>query len=1709
MNQQHGEKDIQLFSGGADTDHSASSIERNGIIDSQNMRPNSLGNKGDRSKIHGETILYPNIINICSSIKPASLTNGQPMSLTYKCIGSYQVLSHLVEFWASPISTDLPYVRVDGWIVLYPNLIADFPISILYPPQLHGNDSCVGGEVFYTDDNIPPFKLNVTDMLTNAGIVNGVQNCSGATPKYFGNFNISQVSIQPPASADHPQFIEIVPAASTPNSAGQVVTSGTGGMKVGSYQYGIQFVDSTGNTTNFSELTPLIPMPFLYDFNPVYEENIYPGQRVQGAPAGGVAPALGIHIRFRVNNPNNYSYVQVRRVSWNAESALNSSPNDDSVIYKISITNGQSSIIDFYDNDNSSISPVSEESETNNLTAIQSAKGIRYYNSRLTLWNVTYASRDIASQVVFNSGTLMYPNIRPLGVEGYNDIWNNVYRRTYIRGEKYGYSVVLFDANFNASFAVRIPGFTNYQTPYRRDTLSGASLQQSPEAGTNFGTTYLGNSDNTRAVSSSGSVTQTFEVFDTVGGIGKANYAGTPNYGTLNINQADMKNVSQGGTNAKFGGLDFDFQPFRPTNNQDTNASQYNYNPTSEVGDGTLTDNDIDSDIQNGGYGLSYNSMYIKQGGLQYNPKGFGYNLWGLGMIFNGIAEMPSWVSAFTVMRTQAANRIVAQGQSFYDFRKAVQNAEFFRYYSGKGLQSVVWDSPDFESGYVDTATVASGISANIYKLQVASPLGLFTEAWSGCSEYWDVPLVGSNHWVNQDTSNNTDTVIQGHGLFDMISYCRILRDQNNGITNDFNPTYSGGAGSNMTGVSYSGYQYTSWSQWRNTGTVPVTANMEIGIGSIDFTAGTFGGNPRSPVSLIGLNSAIYNFTECAGFDFNNSNVKNFHEPLYVANIVNDNQNVTTNNVQEYYQTGCWVKTQSIIGLAGGINTFTLVDERWQDCIPSLSPNYPNANQARFVYSKTPNSTEVAEAWLNVTYYTSAQKNTIITAINTNGYYLGALAQRCNGDQVPVYGTYTHRVIPYTFPNGATSAGENTYTINFDQVGVSGNLIPKSGNQIVVMYDNCAPVEVFGGDGFIGEYNYTVYDCQTNDNGNPLNNGNSYPFSNFNTDNNPLTAPMPYRVYQCNENTNVILTNQGGSNNRIQAFNTLRHSGDSNGNFIAASIRQYVCNGIIESRVNTALDFGNKFSEVNYIMSPYSWSGGDNLYGAYYTDVFPTFGYQNLSNYPTYRNNGFVYGGFIFDNGQGWNIDYSEVSNVSTQFSKPSAGFVEKLNFCTRATWSPQRGIAEQDSPNLLNFPSTNVYDFDDATGEFKRAWDSSVGGQQGNLYAFSENGIVMALTNKSIITEASGGQLAYVGGGDSLFIQSEVWLTRSIGMNDEMWRSAAEYDNRIWWANKNSIYSFSNNKIEDIGGEDFNYATTIKNTLSNIEPVYGTDVTAIWFEKYNEYILQVSNVKILVNTGIGLNGYIYSSPNTPLGSQIFQDSIVDYQFPHRLNMENVSSSTVTEFFIINNLNTSLEVIYSSTGNFELSPGITYRIYYTNGIWNVDNNFQNLTQELVWSESNPKKWNGQYKYLFDKYMSDVAGNIYGSRYGATFNIDEGYIMNGANVGAFVSQVINPKSAYQASKEFIRIRANSNVIPDRINFYSNIGNYNSGIARSFIDTSVPFALKNYGDGWEGYIGRDTNAPNYRNQGRYSIYQILYSEATEFNLSSVEVMYKILK
>ena len=1680
-------KDIQLYHKGVNADDDQEILaasEKGWAVDSQNARPTKVNNhSGAVSKIKGEELLYPNLDNRCS-LAPGPFT---AIPGNYYCIGQATVINHIVEFWAEESTTQgttplLPLIRIDGWVVCQAITFARFPLLKEFPLQLSPNDSCVGGEICVTDNNIAPFVLNIGDMLTNSGIDPETKQRDTVkypcTLKYFDDFDISKFQVQLNRPVDHPIFVELSVGTSS-NIIGRKETAGANtGMQPGAYQYAVRYSSAAGDVALFSEATPVIPVPLGLGT----ASNQFPGSRTYGARPTTTPTPYSVHIRFRVSNILDYDQIEVMRVSWINGKAIGDIGVEE-VVAIINITPQEFSIIDFFDTDNTAVATLPPEVSTDTLSSIEKAKAIRYYNSRLFLMNITYESKAVDGKVTwdtFSSGAEMIPISSQLKAIGYKDIWNNVYKKSYFRGERGGFASVFFDSNGARSFALEVPNQGNVLMPERRDELTGDSLIYSNVKGFVDPT-----NEQVKTQQTGGSIGKTFEVFDLVDAvdkpiIGEDTPANVSNPGAGHSYIYNILNAgSKGGTTSPP-----PYGVYHPSSNQDPSTLSHTTNTNPEVKTDSTTV-------------------------VPYQPKGFAPNIYALGMEMAGIKTMPPWVKAFSIVRTEAAGRVIAQGQTFWNMDDLAPKVDI-----EKNLNRVYWQSPDTYAGIVSfPLQIQPRISAGTLKAKFVSAMGFFSELYSG----------------KHRSAILFNTVCTG---MDIAHYCRVLEDHGS-INID-----AGSGAISVLGIQQGANKYVSFGSWRNAVASPTTP----GIAHSSFTMASDGrgGAHRGRPYYIDVPAGIYSTQGTSGGDiYRDPGVRNWHEPVYAVNLIDDNVTPPVSNITEYFETGTYVKVESILTISDGITQdYYLVDERWEDCIPALRASFlPQANDDRFIYLRDSANNE--QAWINVTYKTLAFKNTVNADILNNGFYISV---RPDSTIVKVYGMYTHT---NTNINGVSPVGAQTsdpayyrlFQISFDQVDSTGfPYIPLAGLQILVRYDHFAPVDVFGGDTFIGEFVYSPVDAQYDDKAKPVGGNNGPNDVSFD-------RPMPYHEFRGDEQHLVIRSTQPTFGNRIQDNNIFKLK-DAAISLVHGRVRQQLVSGIVESRVNTSLGlFGYKSSfvegqfqeDVSYIMRPYEWNLDQNgntedskIYPAYYTD------------YPNEATTFWGYGGFRFLPAA--NADYSEISN-KRHFSRPKAGFTEETHFCSEVIWSQKRPTNRSFAPGLLTFPPLNLYEVGDETGAIKFAWDG-LAGSGTNLYAITEHGVAMLLTEKRILTELSGAQLAAVGSSETTVVQEVVWLSKSIGMNDEWWRSKAEWNNALYFTNRNSAYRLAGNELADIGRDlpGSKYFTRLLPLIDSVGKGYTTDVTAAYDVLNKEYWTSIAKHRTRIGffqPPLFANIYVYfvktipppAPATTPISfiatqGQIFsvlndQISFIDIRL-----LTDFSSIAEQNIFIVNDQTTPITIYHDPTlGNptiglavslVVIQPGETYEILRNDpplpstGIWHARLVTLPGASIPVWSEKTGGSWIGQFKFNFDRFTT-IDNRIYAARFVETWELNKGYLMNGAPIEMWTLQAtVGGAENLNKSKEFIRTRIAGSPEPQRVDFYDNIEQFDANAPTGTLNiiTNPQFSLKDYG-AYEQYVPRKTAAPRFRQQGRLMLFKIMHNLQSAFKIIDTAITYKNLK
>jgi hypothetical protein len=272
-------------------------------LDGKNGRITSTrGNNMSFEKIRGEKVLY---------------TDDAVPAGYWECIGSIDVKDQLFEIWVD--NANFPDVPVDPMIKVDGVTVAnspDLPFTFRNPVQMDKNDNCLGGEVFITDNNVPPIIFDVKDM---------VDSLVDDPTKYFQDFDLSLYSVNLSAPLDIPVFKELVNVGSG------------GGLPVGQYQYAIRYVNDDGDRTNFGPLTPPIPVVRALSTASIR----YPSIKTFGDSSNILSPtSYGVKLRFRVTNIFNYDFVEIKRLAYNTNSGVDFVPVGQ-IIAKLEIAPGE------------------------------------------------------------------------------------------------------------------------------------------------------------------------------------------------------------------------------------------------------------------------------------------------------------------------------------------------------------------------------------------------------------------------------------------------------------------------------------------------------------------------------------------------------------------------------------------------------------------------------------------------------------------------------------------------------------------------------------------------------------------------------------------------------------------------------------------------------------------------------------------------------------------------------------------------------------------------------------------------------------------------------------------------------------------------------------------------------------------------------------------------------------------------------------------------------------------------------------------------------------------------------------------------------------------------------------------------------------------------------------------------------------------------
>jgi hypothetical protein len=1191
--------------------------------------------------------------------------------------------------------------------------------------------------------------LSVIDMMDNSAMTEGGE----CTQKYFGDFDPANYSIPVSSELYKPAFVK---QESISTASGYDATFGTSGLVVGSYSYSYRLVTAEGERTPFSPITELIPVARrkTSQFGPQY-----PYSHTHGDFANITSSTnYGNHIRIKCENTDAFTFLEVRRDCWYSDSAYGVPPVSE-IIGSVAIANGLN-VLNIFDKaeanfPGSEILDLAEQTDT--FSSIRRAKSVRYFNERLYLMNIGYNSKDINGEVTFVDALSdpAFPTIEKIGKAGHKHPYTAAIYKSNMRGDKTGFGVVLFDSFNNPSYATEVPGFNNYEFPNRRDEVS--SLTQ--------GTSYKGL---VKAATTGGDVELTHEVFDHYDASRKITVVD-------NINRIELKD-------------DENYNTLNPTSQSD-NQSKLNYSPNKFV---SLDDSDPST---------------------TYNPRGFGLDYYSMGIALKGLDTYPDWADGFSVVQTDPAYQVVAQGLGFYRLTSATQILENTK----KDLNKFWAYFPDLEHRFPDIADDLLN-NPTAYSIQLVSPLGYFTEIYA--SKY---------------ASDLGDDIRRGT---DMITYARVLRD---GPDPSFfnlayiNPDYEGLGQSGIPDAD--GNSYVAYGRFMNdssgdspafTGNANGNTIFPLDIATTEVATAGGGRQTYFQIAVNPPSGDIYNTSDPgSGTDSDDAGQQEWREPMYVINLYK-NRDINSGITTEYKYTGHHIKFKSLVLESNGSSnqSITLVSERWEDCIPSLNGQVYNNYSAlkRFVYVVDTDGVE--KRWMNVTFETGPNIATILAGLATAAP--GPYNDPVLTGGFDIFGIYT-----------STETSVDLcpqFTLNFIENPLyTAFTVPASGTKVYVKYDNRRPIRVFGGDTFINESIWAVLDNEFNKNANPVDDQNKFLWSN----------PFPFKQYDFNNNYPSTDGYRYWENSDPWDYGYREHQFANSLGVAKCEMRQVVTMWTAETRCNLSFFFNlespdkavneQAFPLVNYIPRPYKWNSS--------ADPGDRAAWESANNLSTkyfddygYEWNWWGWGGFRFL--PQVNKDYSKSQTTNLYTSVPTVGFEEQTDFCTRVIWSLKRPINAQNTPSVRTFPVDNYFDIGDDTGEIKFAWSALSGDKGNNLYAFTDSGVCLMMVDKRVIYEINANELATAGssiGG----ILNQLWIDKRIGMSDQTWRSWAEYSNAIFFVNNKAAYMFTDNQLTDISRTGF-HELLRREFLARLGPGYESDLVGGYDVLHNEYIMNV-----------------------------------------------------------------------------------------------------------------------------------------------------------------------------------------------------------------------------------------------------------------------------
>lgn len=598
-------------------------------------------------------------------------------SVSIILIGVVEMGGYLYTFWVNSAGTVFIY-RDDTLI----GESSDYPGSYS-TGYLYMDTNPDASEIAITDNDQTPVILDMSDMYDQR-----------LTTTYTTSYDKSLYEINQDVGLHQPKF----------NGLSNMGSGG--GLRVGSYAYSYRLVSVNGDKTPWGPPTPFIPVPESQGGFSGDAAKVWPGAKTYGAEPSLEGSRYGIKLKIRIVNEVGFDYIEIRRIANNVGGPVDYSASAEYLRYPESITGVQHRVYEFVDVDGLRWASL-DESNTIQNSVIDTARTVRFLDGRLVLGGVKYKSVSFSTGSLFNNlsisgGTDVLATAfkEDLGIGGYKDIYNQVYRKSYRLGERYGFAITPWDLTGNHMYSIGLPGFTDYQFPNRRDKFSTGHDAYSPDAidAATVDSYNAQDTDTVHEVYEQGSTSRV----SVLSSLGKYWNICSGLSGAANVYQP----ISPTGRGVGYGG-----------NGNDTSFATV---AVTSKADGN--DNDA-----------AFNC--------------FGHSILGTGLKFGGVDpdQFPSHVSGFSVNRTKPAGRVVCQGLATYALTE----------HDGTNLQKAlnkVWvHIPEIDSVIGDKSGLYEDIKNNPsdYSMELVSPVGFTTELYSGYKD-----ILTSTDWGKCDIAS-------------------------------------------------------------------------------------------------------------------------------------------------------------------------------------------------------------------------------------------------------------------------------------------------------------------------------------------------------------------------------------------------------------------------------------------------------------------------------------------------------------------------------------------------------------------------------------------------------------------------------------------------------------------------------------------------------------------------------------------------------------------------------------------------------------------------------------------------------------------------------------------------------------------------------------------------------------------------------------------